>query len=177
MLESQIIFLKIFSCSSPNSSLWRPHELRLCVKLIFWFCFLCFDIILVVWFYDDQLVHLQPWCHYEHAHISHIFTLTTHNSTCFTHFQHTPLYCPQIPSSKCGKTSSWRFLKFYKDKFFLFRKIIEKKNLKWAVLDETKYSLHLHKFGVVLVLAKFVHLLFLSSFNMMSFLFFSCTFL
>ena len=89
----------------------------------------------------------------------------------------TTVHCPQIPSFKFGKTSSWRFLRFYKDKFFLYRKIILKKTLKWAVLDETRYSLHLHKFEVVLVLAKFFHLFFLSSFNMMSYLFFSCTFL
>ena len=36
----------------------------------------------------------------------------------------TTVHCPQIPSSKYGKTSSWRFLRFYKNKFFLYRKII-----------------------------------------------------
>ena len=64
------------------------------------------------------------------------------------------------------------WLVWFTDKFFLYRKIIIKKNLKWAILDETRYSLHLHKFGVVLVLAKFVHLFFLSSSNMMSYFFF-----
>ena len=65
---------------------------------------------------------------------------------------------------------SFDWLVWFMDNFFLYRKIM-KENLKLAVLDEVRYSLHLHRFGVVLVLAEFVHLFFPSSFNLISYLF------
>ena len=65
---------------------------------------------------------------------------------------------------------SFDWLVWFMDNFFLYRKIM-KENLKLAVLDEVRYSLHLHRFGFVLVLAEFVHLFFPSSFNLISYLF------
>ena len=47
---------------------------------------------MVVWLCDDQLVHLQPWCHYDHTHINHTFSFIIHKFQhvfFFSHLAHT----------------------------------------------------------------------------------------